>query len=263
MFHDEKIEKIIALLQVQPYWKSVILAKKLNISKSTVQRCLLELDNRGIAERIHGGVRRKNHAMPNPVSLDERLLKDKLAKEHIAAAAVKLLPTEGYIYLDAGTTVLPLAQAMAKVSTTGITAVTNDVTITVALAQQNIAHILLGGRLHPITQSLSGPVSQNQILDFNFQVCFISADSIDANGNVSCPLDDEAMLKRAAIRNSTQKILLAASSKWNRQSNIIIAKLKNFDVWITDKAEAGMESLCKHNDVTLIVTAPLTKKKQG
>jgi DeoR family transcriptional regulator, fructose operon transcriptional repressor len=254
MFHDEKLEKILELLQIQPYWKSAALAKRLGISKSTVQRCLLELHSRGIAERIHGGIRRKNHALHTPISLDERLSKDSLAKERIAVAAVKLMPSDGFIYLDAGTTILPLAQAMAKMPVSDITVVTNDVAITLPLARQNITHILLGGRLHPVTQSLSGPLSQSQILEFAFQICFISADGIDSDGNVTSPLADEAMLKRAAIKNSAKKVLLAASSKWNNRTNVLITKLRSFDIWVTDKASAAMKSACRRNDVNLIVT---------
>jgi DeoR/GlpR family transcriptional regulator of sugar metabolism len=253
MFHDEKLEKIIELLQMQPYWKSAALAKRLGISKSTIQRCLHELHSRGIAERIHGGIRRKNHALLVPTSLDERLAKDSRAKERIAAAAVKLIESDGFAYLDAGTTILPLAHAIAKSPHTNLKIVTNDAAITVALAGQNVPHILLGGSMHPVTHSLSGPLSQNQILDFAFRICFISADGIDPNGNVTSPLADEAMLKRAAIKNSEKKVLLAASSKWNNRANVLITKLRNFDIWVTDKASAAMKTVCRQNNVKLIV----------
>jgi len=264
MFHDEKLEKIAELLQLQPYWKSIALAQTLGVSKSTVQRCLHELHNSGIAERIHGGIRRKDHASQKPLSLNDRLSKDIRAKECIAIAAIELMPQNGCIYLDAGTTTLPLAHAIAKKTNPKLEVVTNDVAITLALARQNIPHIILSGCMHPVTQSLSGPVSQSQIMDFNFQICFISADGIDSRGNVTGPLVNEAMLKRAAIRNSEKKVLLAASSKWNNRSNILITKFRNFDIWITDKASAAMKSLCRSNNVKLIVAGQsLTKKKEG
>jgi DeoR family fructose operon transcriptional repressor len=253
MFHDEKLEKIVELLRHQPYWKSIDLARRLCISKSTVQRCLQELDERGIAERIHGGIRRKDRSPLVPSSLDERIARDVDAKERIAMAAAGLFPDNGYVYIDAGTTTLPLAHALGKVKQKRCTVVTNDVSIAVVLAKHQIEHILLTGRIHPLTQAISGTASQNQLLEFHFNTCFISADGIDNNGNITCALADEAMLKRLAIKNSDTRILLAASSKWNTRSNARIVKIDAFDMWVTDDSSAPIKALCRHNDVRMLV----------
>jgi DeoR family fructose operon transcriptional repressor len=253
MFHDEKLEKIVELLQLRPYWKSIDLAQKLCISKSTVQRCLQELDERGIAERIHGGIRRKDHSPLVPSSLDERIAKDVDAKERMARAAAGLFPDSGYVYIDAGTTTLPLAHALGRAKQKKCTVITNDVSIAIVLARHQIEHILLTGKIHPVTQSISGTASQNQLLDFHFNVCFISADGIDNNGNITCALADEAILKCLAIRNSDTRILLAASSKWNDRSNARIVKIDAFDMWVTDDSSAPIKALCRHNDVKMLV----------
>ncbi|MHB9071382.1 MAG: DeoR/GlpR family DNA-binding transcription regulator [Sedimentisphaerales bacterium] len=254
MFHDEKLEKILELLQIQPYWKSIDIAQKLGISKSTVQRCLQELGDHGIAERIHGGIRRKEQSPLVPSSLDERITRDSDAKEHIAMGALELFPDNGYVYIDAGTTTLPLARALVGAKHKKCTIVTNDVSIAVVLARHQIEHILLTGRIHPVTQSLSGTASQNQLLDFHFNTCFMSADGIDSDGNITIALADEAMLKRLAIKNSDTRILLASSSKWNTRSNTLIVKMDAFDMWVTDSSSSPIKALCRHNDVKLIVS---------
>jgi DeoR family fructose operon transcriptional repressor len=254
MFHDEKLEKILELLSLRPYWKSIDIAQKLGISKSTVQRCLQELDERGIAERIHGGIRRNDQSPLVPSSLDERIARDVDAKERMAMATLELFPDSGYVYLDAGTTTLPLAHALVRVKHKKCTIVTNDVSIAVVLARHQIEHILLTGRIHPVTQSLSGTASQNQLLDFHFNTCFMSADGIDSDGNVTIALADEAMLKRLAIKNSDTRILLAASSKWNTRSNALIVKIDAFDTWVTNGLSASIKALCRNNDVKLVVS---------
>ena len=255
MFHDEKIEKILELLQFQPYWKSADLVEKLGISKSTVQRCLQELDDNGIAERIHGGIRRKDRTPLAPVSLDDRVIRDVDTKERIADAALEFIPDDGYVYFDAGTTTLPLVHAWLKTGHKKCTVVTNDVAIAVVLAKRQVEHILLTGKIHPVTQSLSGTASQNQLIDFHFNVCFMSADGIDTNGRITCAIADEAMLKRLAIKNSDTRILLAASSKWNTQSNNLIARIDAFDIWITEKAASPIKTLCRNNEIKLVVPA--------
>jgi DeoR family fructose operon transcriptional repressor len=177
-----------------------------------------------------------------PVSVDERSTTDVAAKERIAEVAVQFVPESGYVYFDAGTTILPLVHAWLKAGKHTCTAVTNDVAIAVVLAQHGAEHILLTGKIHPVTQSLSGAASQNQLGDFRFAACFISADGIERNGAVRCALAEEAMLKRLAIKNSDSRILLGASSKWDKQSNALIATLDAFDMWIT---ETGTQDIKK------------------
>ena len=252
-FHAQKLERILQLLQLQPYWRSKDLAEKLNISKSTIQKCLQELHDSGLAERIHGGVRRINLQMARPITIDERMNKDARAKELIGTTAVDMLPEIGYIYLDAGTTLFPMAHALAGGCSSKLVFVTNDVSIASILAKYNLKHVLLGGFLHPVTQTLSGPVSQHQICNYNFGMCFISANGIDAKGVVSCSLIEEALLKQQAMKQSEQKVLLAASSKWNNQAGAVISRLESFDVWILDKISARLRAACSKNKVKLLL----------
>ena len=252
-FHDQKLERIVSLLELRPYWKSVDLAKKLDVSKSTIQKCLQELHNAHLAERIHGGIRRKNLQLANPIALDERIAEDAKAKELIATTAVALLPVNGYIYMDAGTTLLPLAQLIINKGSTSLIIVTNDVSIASVLAKRNTKHILLGGTLHPVTQSLSGPMSQSQIGNYNFEVCFISTNGINTDGTVTCSLLEEALLKQQAMKQSAKKVLLATSRKYNNKTTSIIAKLNAFDIWICEKSLTGIKSLCRRNKVKLLL----------
>jgi len=221
-FYHQKLEKIIELLEQKPYWKSKTLAAKLKVSKSTIQRCLQELHDTGQAERIHGGVRRINSQISMPVSVDERIERDLEAKESICEKALELFPATGYVYIDAGTTTLPLAQKVDNVKYCRLTFVTNSASIAISLARRKPKHILLSGQVHPITQTISGPVAQSQICDYNFDVCFISADGIDSDYGVTCSLSDEALLKRQALKQSDRKVLLAASSKWKVHSGTLI-----------------------------------------
>jgi Mn-dependent DtxR family transcriptional regulator len=50
--HDQKLESIIALLKEEPYWTSKDIAEKLKISRSTVQKCLQELHEENIVQRV-------------------------------------------------------------------------------------------------------------------------------------------------------------------------------------------------------------------
>lgn len=254
LLHDEKLEKILDLLKVQPYWKTKDLAEKLGTSRSTAQKCLQELHNCGMVERIHGGARRKaSIETSTPVSVDKRMEADFPAKQKISSEAFKILPQSGYVYLDAGTTILPLAQKIAeKLTEKNLVIVTNDVLIAVTLAKSQLQHILLGGHIHPVTQSISGTEAMNQLSKYNFEACFISSDSISNTGNVNSVIPEEAHLKNLVMKLSNKKVLMAASSKFINSSGSRVAELKDFTMWITDKATAAMTKLCTSSGIDLI-----------
>ena len=93
-------------------------------------------------------------------TVEERAEEDAQAKETIAKTAINILPESGYVYLDAGTTLWPLAHKLNANSQSRLKYITNDVAIASILAKRNIPHIILGGQLHPVTKTLSGPISQ-------------------------------------------------------------------------------------------------------
>ncbi|OHB56297.1 MAG: hypothetical protein A2Y12_02585 [Planctomycetes bacterium GWF2_42_9] len=251
LLHDQKLEQILDLVRLQPYWTSIELATKLGISRSTVQKCLHELHHAGVVERIHGGVKRKDNQFSAPVPVDQRLSENSTAKEKICSEAIKHIPEQGYIYLDAGTTTLPLAR-MLNNRNSKLVVVTNDITIASTLAKCQVRHVLLGGQVHPVTQSISGSAAQNQIGDYQFEACFMSVDSISPQGKVCSAISEESMLKRRAIELADKRILLAACEKFIKTSGCIVCGLGEFDTWITEKTTPAISKLCKTSQVKLI-----------
>jgi DeoR family transcriptional regulator, fructose operon transcriptional repressor len=262
VLHEQKIEAVLGLLEGQAYWTSQALAKRLGISRSTIQRCLEELDRRGLAVRIHGGVRRVDTAATSPIPLSARAGADRSAKEAMAQAALERLGRSGSVYLDAGTTVLPLARRLETGRHQDMFFVTNDVAIALVLARKRLRHLLLSGSIHPVTQVISGPSALKQVGDFHFDVCFISVDGIDHRGRTTCALMDEALLKRQAMEQSREKLLLAASSKWDHGSGAAIGELKAFTAWITEKASLGMKKTCQEHRTELIIAMKNIKLKE-
>lgn len=251
MLHDQKIEKIMELLSIRPYWTSIDLTEKIGASRSTIQRLVQELHDAGLAERIHGGIKRIDKRLSGPITVEKRVEEDSQAKEIIANTAITLLPETGYVYLDAGTTLWPLAAKLNNHGHMNLRFITNDVAIASILAQKSISHILLGGNLHPVTKTLSGPVSQEQLSQYNFEVCFISVNGVDKEGNVTCSVIEEAILKKQVMKQSVRKVLMAAASKWDKQAPAKIADLKDFDIWVCDEPQKEIKRFCRQNGVEL------------
>jgi DeoR family fructose operon transcriptional repressor len=251
-FHEQKLDRILELLETKPYWDTAELAAQLSSSRSTVQRCLRELHDMGLLLKIHGGVKRLNLEPARPVTIDERREEDLPAKQAICSEAVKMIGQSGMVYLDAGTTIFPMTQLLKKSSHANVEFITNDITIAVALSHSELKHVLVGGQIHTITQALSGPHTQMLLGYFSFDLCFVSADCIDFDANVSCSVSMEAILKRLVIERSERRVLLATAHKWKKQAGSLIANLKEFDCWIADTATPDIRKACARYEVALI-----------
>jgi len=255
-FHEQKLDRILELLSKESYLDTAELSVQLNTSRSTVQRCIRELHDLGLVQKIHGGVKRLSPEASKPISLDERRQKNLSAKNAICVEAVKMIGQVGIVYLDAGTTIFPMTQLLTKNNHANVEFITNDISIAEALSHKEMKHILVGGQIHPVTQSLSGPHTQMLLGFFTFDLCFVSVDCIDFNANVSCSLSTEAILKRLAIERSEKRILLATANKWKKQAGSLVANLKEFDYWIIDEANSSIEEACEKSEVTLIEVGP-------
>lgn len=252
LLYEEKLERILKLLETRPYWTTRHIAEQLRISRSTAQKCLQELHDTGKAERIHGGIRRKDREIAGPIPIEDRMVAHLAEKKWICRKACAYLPRKGYIYIDAGTTTLPLAREIVDRSLgKDLVTVTNDVTIAKSLSAARLEHILLGGRIHPVSQSISGQSAVDMLKGFFFDACFISVDTVDNSGHVKSAVPDEAKLKREAMHRSENKYLLAASSKCADKSGTGIGELAGFDLWITDRKNKTIVNLCKKHKVRL------------
>ena len=93
---------------------------------------------------------------------------------------------------------------------------------------------LLGGKFYPKNRFYYD-ANQAQILDnLRFDVAFFGAGSL-ANGEVTFEDAEDVAVKSLVFERSRTKILIAESSKWTKNGNYYLARLKQFDYWITDQ----------------------------
>ena len=59
-----------------------------------------------------------------------------------------------------------------------------------------------------------------------------------ANGEVTFEDAEDVAVKSLVFERSRTKILVAESSKWTKNGNYYLARLKQFDYWITDKNQS-------------------------
>src|SRR5947207_14218651 len=103
MFVHDRHSQIAARLARRPRWTVTQLQKEMGVSRSTLRRDLLELEQRGDIVRVHGGVVHRDFLHGEP-TFDRRGKQSVAAKRAIGAAAAQLVPDNASVYLDDGTT---------------------------------------------------------------------------------------------------------------------------------------------------------------
>ena len=186
------------------------LAERLGVSSSTVRRDLAQLQRQGRIARTYGGALVPEVFHERSFTESERL--NLQAKDAIAAVAAELVPLQGTLFLDAGTTCLALARLL--VDRRPLTVVTRGLEAAVLLARApGIDVVMTGGRVQPLSHGVVGPLASLALDRLRFDVAFLGADAIDPTAGLGEPTVEEIWVKEQAAARADHVAVLADSSK--------------------------------------------------
>ncbi|MGG6310222.1 DeoR/GlpR family DNA-binding transcription regulator [Paenibacillus macerans] len=209
MLTEERYELIIKRLQERGVVKLQELVELLDASESTVRRDLVDLEDRKLLKRIHGGATLVNQKRWEP-GIEEKTFKNIQQKNLIARLAANQLVDGECIYLDAGTTTLAM---ISFIEAKDVTVVTNGLSHVEALVSKNIRSYLLGGMMKMHTKAVIGSIALQNMDNFRFDKCFLGTNGVDAEMGYTTPDPEEALIKRRAHQLSGRTYVLADSSK--------------------------------------------------
>jgi DeoR family fructose operon transcriptional repressor len=236
---------ILRKLRTEGQVRAVDLAQDLGVTHETIRKDLLLLDGRGLLRRVHGG------ALPVDALSYEPSVATRTAfsaeKRRIAAAAAELVPIEGAILLDAGSTTAALADNFPTRS--HLTVITNTLPIALALlAHPNLSVHTVGGRVRATTMAEVDHWALRALLEVHVDVAFLGTNAFSIEHGLSTPDDSEAAVKGAMVAAARRRILLADHSKLGRTAVFRYADLASIDVLVTDTgmADKDAEALARH-----------------
>ena len=187
-----------------------VLAQRLSVSASTVRRDLSQLQRQQRIARTYGGALVPEVFHERPFTESERLNQD--AKSAIARAAVDLVPPEGTVFVDAGTTCLALARLLLDRGP--LTVVTRGLEAAVLLSRSpGIDVVMTGGRVQPLSHGVVGPLASLALDRLHFDVAFLGADAIDPVRGLGEPTVEETWVKEQAAARADQVVVLADASR--------------------------------------------------
>jgi len=214
------------------------LAAKFSVSEMTVRRDLIEMEQKGNLQRIHGGAVLAEPG--NTVIIDNvepgfeaRLLHNHAAKLSIAAAAADRVKGARTLALDVGSTTFLAAQQLSQ--NAHLTIFTNSVRVAHDMKSAKATIYMAGGRMRQDEMSTGGSSAVRQFSSLWFDVAFVGVSGLTPEGIYDYSFED-AELKRLYLNRSSQKIVLCDSSKFQRMSLVHLATLEQIDILITEKA---------------------------
>ncbi|UNX54979.1 DeoR/GlpR family DNA-binding transcription regulator [Georgenia sp. TF02-10] len=213
------------------------LSARLGISPSTVRRDLSRLGEEGRLTRTYGGA--TVEATFRERALAERMGVRTAAKAAVGARAAALLPAEGTIFVDAGTTTAQLAEHLR--GRCGLTVLTRGLEIALMLAgEPGLEVVVVGGVVAPKSHGLAGPVTTLTLERFMVDVAFLGVDALDPVDGVGEPTLVEAATKDIASRRARRTVVLADASKLDRGAVPAWAPLARGWTLVTDATDPAV-----------------------
>ncbi len=152
------------------------------------------------------------------------------AKQRLCDAALAMVEEGDTLFIDCGTTLMPLCTRLPREMT--VTIVTYALNVANVLSQRdmpNMRLVVLGGLYYSASQSFGGQDVTAAIRRLGINKAFISAAGVDAEKGASCFHFHEVAPKQAAIEHAQRRILVADESKLDVMRAAFFADLVDFD----------------------------------
>ncbi len=228
----DRFKKIIALINSDKRVSLATIEKSLHVSRITIQRDLVELENRKLIRRFHGGAMSLDYSR-DFYDYDLKKSVNIEAKKAIAAKANRLIQENSFICLDSSSTVSYLSETIFPSNVLAFCCCIDC--FKNLSSREDIQVILAGGRINRKSSTLAGPEAVSMIRKFYFDLAFFSAESFIPDRGFFDPHEDEVQMKRAMIECSRKKVMLIDSSKLLEQAGIQICSNDEVDYVVTDK----------------------------
>ena len=202
-------------------------------SSMTVWRDLKQLEELGYIRRVHGGViSMQTAALQIEGVYSKRARENTRQKIAIAKAALSLIHPGHAVYLDAGSTLMTVAN---HINNDRYTIVTSGANIAIELSQRHTCDVLLtGGQISENTLSCSGAQAELFISSINIDLALMSPSGFSLRNGFTSGSQSESMLKRAVIAKAAKVVMLMDASKLGRSLPFTFATLADIDMLICD-----------------------------
>ena len=185
----ERRNEIAQLLLKNGNMKASSLAEHFGVSTETIRKDLIYLESQGIAQKSYGGaIASSELLLERPISQKE--MERMEIKTAIAERAAVMIPRNGVIFLDAGSTTYALARLLRLRE--DLTVFTNSIMVLNILSDSANQVYALGGRVRGSSKGIVGAWATQAISSLHFDLAFLGSDGFRDLSGPSCVSYEEA-----------------------------------------------------------------------
>ncbi|VDC20179.1 DeoR/GlpR family DNA-binding transcription regulator [Pseudogemmobacter humi] len=234
MWSHERQAKILGLLTARQKVSTSQLALEFDVSRETIRRDLLEMEERALLTRVHGGAMLSDHVIEPEPAFEKRRGHNAEQKSAIGRMALTLIPEGSTCFIDTGTTTIAFAREL--MARGNIRVITNSLEIARIMAGgKDCDVLLLGGRPHRDVPATYGEMTLSQIDRFLADFAVISPVGLHVDRGVTDYELHEAEVARAMMRRAQSCVVLCHSDKIGVESRVSICRLDEVDHLVTDQ----------------------------
>ncbi|OWU70338.1 DeoR/GlpR family DNA-binding transcription regulator [Phaeobacter sp. 22II1-1F12B] len=232
MWAKERHQRILAMLAANQQVSANDLAGMLGVSRETVRRDLLDLEEIGKVARVHGGAVLPEARTEDP--FQQRMATQIRAKSEIAKKAVGLIQPGQTIMVDAGSTTAVFARELVKVP--GISVVTNSLDVATTLQAGGRDVVLLGGRIAADVPATVGELTLSEIRRFEVDLCFSAPVALHPEKGAFFYDLQEAEISVAMAAQAARTVVMAHHTKLNATSRVRSLDAEGIGALVTNRA---------------------------
>lgn len=247
---QERLNKLVTILQKEPTFSIKKLAENFEVSEMTIRRDLACLEESALLS---------TKPYINPLALSGSFAWDFTSSDNtpflqIGKAAASLLKDNDIIIADSGLAASYMCSVIP--ANLHITILCYDFnTLSAIYNRPNITTIFAGGYYHTSSNTFESPEGLNLIQRHRASKVFLTADGLHPTLGATCSHSYLAALKRAAIDSAASKILLADSSVFDQIHSDFFLAVPDIDILITDKMPAEKWRTVFHQHTVQILAA--------
>lgn len=232
MLAEQRAEKILTELAQRRAATVTDLCQVTGASEATIRRDLNALAKQGKLSKVHGGAMLAGgefHSEELDMETKRGLRTGE--KDRTARYAAGLIGDDDVVFLDAGTTVLRMAEHLR---TSKALFLTNSIECACRLMERNLRTHVLGGMLKAGTMALIGAETLAALRRYNFTKAFLGVNGVTISQGFTTPDPEEAAVKALAASRAQEVYVVADSSKFGRVTAAVMLSISSA-VIITDR----------------------------
>lgn len=206
---------------------------RFGVSAATARRDAADLARAGLAQRTHGGLLPPDFTLIEPV-YPRKAEQAAGLKVRLGRATANLLPENGTVFVDAGSTCLEVGRILLE--RPKLRLFTNSVPLLALAAEARASVSAIGGELRPVSLALTGAFALEWLGRLRFDFAVIGASGLDRSAGASTTEIAEAGVKMEALRRARIRILVAHGEKWGRAAAFQFAPWSAFHHFVTDRS---------------------------